>query len=154
MQRDCILLVAVIGCIALTSGTAAEEPSTELKDLEGTWKVTAIEAMGREAPVGGGTPEKLVIADGEATFFAEGKEMPTFRDLVLETNAQNPTWINLIRGPREVLPCIYQLRGDELKIAMPLVPVPRQPGQELMRPGSFDTRGKRAMVLTAKRTPQ
>jgi hypothetical protein len=56
-----------------------------------------------------------------------------------------------VRGEKESLPCIYALKEEELKLAMPFVPKGRNSGERLLRPESFETKDKPVMVLTAKR---
>ena len=79
--------------------------------------------------------------------------MPTFKDLKLQVDAkQKPNAVDLVRGEKERLPCIFEVTADELKLAMPLVPKERKPGEELQRPESFDSKDKPVMVLLAKRS--
>jgi uncharacterized protein (TIGR03067 family) len=120
--------------------------------MEGAWEVTSLEAIGRKAPPGEG-PERFVVREGRATFFAKGQEMPTFRQLRLDFGAsKTPKAVDLVRGEGDFLPCIYELKGDELKLATPLVPPNRKPGEPLVRPSSFDTKDKPVALMVAKRT--
>jgi uncharacterized protein (TIGR03067 family) len=98
-------------------------------------------------------PDKAVIKAGKATFFSQGKELPTFKDLKMEIDPKKkPKVLDLVRDEKESLPCIYELKEGEWKLAMPLVPKERKPGEQLPRPESFDTKDKPVMVLIAKRS--
>jgi len=146
-------IAILAACLVVMAGVAADDDGkADMRKLEGTWEVVSIEAGGKKVDAGKGAPERVVIKDGKATFFAEGKEMPTFKDLKLELDAKKkPRAVDLVRGEKESLPCIYEVTAESLKLAMPLVPRDRKPGEALPRPESFDTKDKPVMVLTAKR---
>jgi hypothetical protein len=79
--------------------------------------------------------------------------MPTFKNLQLDLGPRKvPRAVDLVRGDKESLPCIYELKDDELKLAMPLVPRDRKPEEPLARPASFDTKDKPVLVLIARRS--
>ena len=144
------IVTLAVGLAVVTA--SADDAKTELGRLEGEWEVVGVEAGGMKAPAGSGGPEKAVVRDGTVTFFAQGKEMPTFRGLKVEADPRKkPKALDLVRGGRERLPCIYELSDGEWKLAMPLVPKDRKPGEHLPRPESFDTKDKPVMVLVAKR---
>ena len=137
---------------AATASAAQDEIDSDAPLLEGTWNVASIEAGGRKMEAAGGAPEKAVIKDGKVTFFSQGKEMSTFKNLKLQVDAKKkPKALDLVRNANETLPCIYELTQDEWKIAMPLVPKDKKPDELLPRPESFDTSNQPVMVLTAKR---
>ncbi|HSQ56579.1 MAG TPA: hypothetical protein VLM40_12625, partial [Gemmata sp.] len=97
-------------------------------------------------------PDEVVIKDGKANFLSAGKELETFRNLKIELDPKKkPRAMDLLRGPNEGLPCIYEVTATDLKIAMPLVPKKRKPGEGLPRPESFDSKDKPVMVFIAKR---
>lgn len=144
--------VLVAGLIVSVGPGADDDRKNEMQKLEGTWKIVSIEMAGKKVDPGKGAPEQAVIKDGKATFFTGGKEIPTFKDLKLELDpTKKPKSLDLVRGEKESLPCIYEVTADELKVAMPLVPKERKPGEALPRPESFDLKDKPFMVLTAKR---
>jgi uncharacterized protein (TIGR03067 family) len=147
------ITILVAGFFTAVSIAAADDAHADLKRLEGTWQVIAIEAGGMKVDAARGAPEKAVIKDGKATFFALGKEMPTFRGLRLDLDPKkNPKAVNLVRSEKESLPCIYEVKDDQLMLAMPLVPKDRKPGSQLPRPESFETKDKPVMVLIARRS--
>jgi hypothetical protein len=79
--------------------------------------------------------------------------MPTFKDLRLVVDpTKTPKAIDLVRGDKESLPCIYERTADGFKLAMPMVPRDHKPGDLLPRPTSFETKDRMVMVLTAKRS--
>ena len=151
MWRTPILLVGLL----VPTGHASDDKLAALAPLEGTWQVTSIEVAGVKDPAGlsGGGAEWLVVKGARATFFARGEEMPTFKDLGLEAAPKaGPQALDLVRGGKEVLPCLFEVEGDALKLAMPLVPVEPKPEERLSRPESFESKGKSVVVLVAKRS--
>jgi uncharacterized protein (TIGR03067 family) len=146
-------IAVLVAGFAVPAGAVADDAAkADLAKLEGTWDVVSIEAGGMKMPAGQGGPEKAVIKDGVATFFAQGKAMPTFKDLKLQLDPKKkPKAVDLVRGGKEILPCIYEVTDDGLKLAMPLVPLNRKPQEPLPRPESFDSKGQEFIVLTAKR---
>jgi uncharacterized protein (TIGR03067 family) len=151
MRQPIAVLVAGFVVSAVTA--AEDDTKAELKRFEGSWEVVSIEASLMKTAPGKGAPQKAIIKDGKATFFAQGKELPTFKDLTLAIDPKKkPKVLDFIRGGNECLPCIYELTDQELKLAMPLVPKERKPGDRLPRPESFDTTGKPFLVLIMKRS--
>jgi uncharacterized protein (TIGR03067 family) len=149
----CQVVVLVAALVVAAVAAADDATSTDLQALEGAWDIVSIEADGMKVDAGKGAPEKAVIKDGKATFFSQGKPIPTFKDLKLRIDAtKKPRAVDLLRGDEESLPCIYEVTADELKLAMPLVPKERKPGEALQRPESFDTKDKPVTVLLAKRS--
>jgi uncharacterized protein (TIGR03067 family) len=132
--------------------SADDENKTDMKKLEGAWDVVFMDVAGKKFEPGKDAPGKLVIKDGKMTLFAEGKEVNTFKDLKLELDAKKkPKAVDLVREGKDTLPCIYEVTAEEMKIAMPLVPKERKPGELLPRPESFETKDKPIMVISAKR---
>jgi len=99
-----------------TAVVVRADDKDELKKLEGTWEVTALIGDGKELPEGKGN--KLAIKDGKMTGFGP--------ELKLATDAtQKPKWLNMTftrDGAEQTINGIYELDGEELKIAMPLAP--------------------------------
>jgi uncharacterized protein (TIGR03067 family) len=152
-MRTIMSSVVVVLAVALASAAADDAPSADLKALEGTWEVVSIDAGGMKLEPSKAGIEKAVVKDGKVTFFVQGKEVPTFKDLKLQIDAKKkPKTLDLLRGEKEALPCIYEVTGDEWKLAMPLVPKDRKPGEALPRPESFDSKDKPIMVVIAKRS--
>ncbi len=144
-------LMAVV--LIAPSEPTADDSKADLQALEGAWDVTSIVAGGKKLGLTEAPLEKAVIKDGKATFFWQGKEIATFKDLKLQIDAkQKPKTVDLVREGSETLPCIYKIENDEWVLAMPLIPEQRAPGEPLPRPKSFDSKDQLAVVLTAQRT--
>ncbi len=93
-------------------------------------------------------PKKLVIKDGKLTGF--GLEMR------LETDATKaPKWLGMTfaRDGKDVtVNAVYELKGDELKICLPLAPS-KDFGQvfENKRPEGFDAKDMAEMLIHVRR---
>ena len=132
--------------LALCAPVAVADDKDEVKKLEGTWNVTDLKAGGKDVPFAGKL-DKLTIKDGTMTGF--GPEIKLSTD-----GTQKPKWLNMTfsrEGKDQTVNAIYELTGDELKIAMPMAPG-KDSGMkfENKRPEDFDTTGKTVMVITAK----
>ena len=131
-------------CLCVPVAVAGDKD--ELKKLEGTWEVTGIVGGGKEAPKG--KLDKLTIKDGTMSGFGP--------DIKLATDGtKKPKWLNMTfsrDGMDRTVNAIYELTGDEVKIAMPMAPG-KDSGKafENKRPEGFDTTGKAVMVITAKK---
>lgn len=120
-------------------------PADDLKQLEGSWEVVSMEANGKQAP-SDKMPKKLTIAGNKLTGL--GPEMEIKADA-----SKAPKWIDLTfkRGEQSnSLKAIYELKGDTLKLAIPLA----QPGKpfENERPTGFESNGKLQATMTLKRS--
>jgi uncharacterized protein (TIGR03067 family) len=135
--------IALLLCVPI----AFADDKDELKKLEGAWEVTDLKAAGKEEPYKGKL-DKLTIKDGTLTGFGP--------EVKLSTDAtKKPKWLNMTfsrDGMERTVNAIYELSGDELKIAIPMAPG-KDSGKafENKRPESFDSTGKIVMVITAKK---
>lgn len=151
------MAILVAGFLVSVGAADDEAGKADLRKLEGVWKVVSLEVADVKVKAGPGRPEKLVIKDGKMTIFSGGKEVPTAKNLrlVLDPN-EKPKAVDLVRGEKESLPCIYEVTADKLKLAMPLIRAKKKPGERIPRPESFDTqdaeKDKPFLVLTAKRS--
>lgn len=92
------IAVLLAGCAAPAGAGADDVRNAEMRKLEGDWKIQSIDIGGQKQEAGGGAPDRVMIKDGKATFFAVGKEIPTFRDLRLDLNpAKQPKAMDLVR---------------------------------------------------------
>src|SRR5688500_6556953 len=124
-------VVLAAGLLA-PAGAGGDDRAADLGRLEGTWDVASVEAGGKKAAPGKGAPGRVVIKDGKATFFSGDKEVPTMRDLRLDLDPKaKPKAVDLVRGGKDSLPCIYEVTADTLRLAMPLVPAKRKAGEPL-----------------------
>jgi uncharacterized protein (TIGR03067 family) len=124
--------------------TAQGDGAKELKQLDGTWEVTALEVDGKVQPKEK-SPKQIVITGDKLTGL--GPEMTITVD-----PAKKPKWIDLIfkkDNKQYPIRSIYEISGDELRICMPLAP--RGKGFDNKRPESFDTKGKAVALFKAKR---
>jgi uncharacterized protein (TIGR03067 family) len=143
------------GLLVSTGRSADDENKADLKKLEGSWDVVSMDVAGMKTEAGKGAPDKLVVKDGKMALIVDGKELNAFKDLKLELNAKKkPKAVDLLREGKETLPCIYEVTEEEVKIALPLIPKERKPGEVLPRPESFETKDKPVMVIVAKRGKQ
>jgi uncharacterized protein (TIGR03067 family) len=157
-MRVSLVGLVLAGPLLIANAQAGEADAVkrELKKLQGTWKVVAFTAGGKDVPVDKGGFARLVIKGTRITLTGGPKDValsftidpgkkPKTMDLLITTGDQSVNW-----------KCIYALKGDELKICMPLapkkgskVPVKEDPNQ---RPSTFDTEGRPMMLIQAKRT--
>src|SRR5262249_20844078 len=112
--------------------------------LEGSWQIVGMEAFGKPAPPEK-APKKLVIAGGKLT----GLGPPM--DIRLDPT-KTPKWIDLTfkKDDKDYpLKAIYDLRGDELRLCIPLAKVGA--AFENKRPEGFDTKDRPLALLRLKR---
>jgi len=150
-----LIAFLAVGFSVTTAVAGDEKKKAELAKLEGTWEVVSAEVDGKKMEGAKSGLEKLTIKGGKMTAYATGgKAVPAFKDVELVLDpGKKPSRMDMVRkGKKDVLPCIYELTGDRLQIAMPLIPKERKPGEGLPRPTSFDTEGKAIIVLVARRS--
>jgi uncharacterized protein (TIGR03067 family) len=139
-----IAAIALFACALV----ARADDKDELKKLEGTWDVVALEVAGKEVPKGKGAPEKLVVRGGTMAGFGP--------EIKLTTDAtKKPKWLNMTftrDGMDRTVNAIYELTGDELKICLPMAPA-KGSGKffENKRPADFEIKDKPEMLIRAKR---
>jgi uncharacterized protein (TIGR03067 family) len=125
---------------------ARADDKDEVKKLEGTWEVTALEGGGKELPKG--KMDKLTIKDGKMTGFGP--------EITLSTDAtKKPKWLNMTftrDGKDLTVNAIYELNGEELKICIPLAPA-KGSGMvfDNKRPEGFDTKDKAEMLIKTRK---
>jgi uncharacterized protein (TIGR03067 family) len=115
--------------------------------MAGTWQVVSGEADGMPFAGGRVGPERAVIQGDKLTFSGGGKTYPTVT-LKLDPT-RKPCHMDMVRAT-DTLSCLYELAEGSLKLAMPLTPRDRKPGEALSRPASFETKDKPVMVLLLK----
>ncbi len=141
-----------------SGSTTVETPSpSDREQLEGSWKVVAIELQGRSQPIVPGMPDAIEVTDGVFTALSAEREIGPFAQLSMIINsASSPKELDLARKSNvtdrlESLPCIYSLSGDSWKIAMPMLPAGKAPSDPLPRPESLDSSTGPFMVMIAER---
>jgi uncharacterized protein (TIGR03067 family) len=131
-------------------GTAAGggDAKKEMKNLEGTWKVTDAEVAGKKVGPEKLGVEQIVFAGGRVLLKNQGKEVAVFAYSV--DPGRTPREMDLLKEKeRQTLPTIYALDGDELKWCMPLATATEK--VRLRRPESFETKDQPLILLTARR---
>lgn len=134
------LFVLALSAHAGEKGDAKED----LKKLQGTWKVVALEVDGKAVPKEK-SPKEVVIEGKRLTGL--GPEMTLTLD-----PAKKPKWVDLTfkrDGKAYPVRAVYEVSGDELKLCIPLA----EKGKlfENKRPTGFETKGKPVMLLKARR---
>jgi uncharacterized protein (TIGR03067 family) len=153
-----MLLILTTGLL-LGAGDANEAAKSELKKLQGTWKVVSMEMAGKPLPAEKAEGMQIVFKDDEMTLGpidGKGKTMPVKIDPTTKPKAIDLT---IKSGDQKIdWKCIYSLEGDTLKFLMPLAPTKGQKDPDgygsLKRPESFDAENKPFMVFIAKRQKQ
>jgi uncharacterized protein (TIGR03067 family) len=123
----------------------------ELKKLQGTWKATSAE-MGGKAFTGKAIGmEKARFKGNKMTFLAGEKEVGTFE--IKLAPSKEPKQMDWVKDKKYApLPCIYELKDDELRICFPLLPKKGEKVKfELRRPASFETKDKPFGLVVLKR---
>jgi len=141
-----MVLPALAAALCVAALPGAEDPKAEalkkeVKALEGTWDGKSRLVDGKEEPPPPGGAQ-LILEGTKYTIKVEGKVKETGTWTV--DPSKTPRTIDLKEnGTNEKTPgpCIYEVKGDELKVAVP------QPGGE--RPKDFS--GKGTEVYTFKR---
>lgn len=142
---------ALVTGLSLCALHAAEEDKAALEALSGVWDVVAIQVGGRTVDVGNGSPDKIVIKSGKITIWAQDKPFAIFKDGAIELGPKkNPRAIDVVLAQGTRIPAIYELKDKELKLAIPRAP--DKPDEPLMRPESFDTKGRPVVLLITRRS--
>jgi uncharacterized protein (TIGR03067 family) len=144
--------VILVSGLLVGAGATTDAAKSELKKLQGTWKVVSLTAAGKPLPAEQWKGLQIVIKGHEMSFM--GKTMPIKIDPTTKPKALDLT---ITRGDEKIdWKCIYSLEGDTLKFLMPLAPKKGQKNVgerygSVKRPESFKTENKPFMVFTAER---
>ena len=144
-------IVAFLASLTLPALNATgDDTKSDLRGLEGTWEVVSIEVSGKKVDVGKGSPDKVVIKGGKITIWANGEAFGPFKERNLDLDPKKkPKTFDVLIGAQGKVPGIYELKENELKLAIPKAP--DNPSKTPVRPESFDTAGKPVIVLITKR---
>jgi uncharacterized protein (TIGR03067 family) len=133
-------------CLCLSAHAAQKgERAQELKQLEGAWDVIALEVDGKVQPKEK-APKEILISGNKLNGL--GPEMTITLD-----PTKKPKWIDLAFKKKDKLypiRAIYEIKGDELKLCMPLAP--RGKVFENKRPENFNSKESPVALFKAKRT--
>jgi uncharacterized protein (TIGR03067 family) len=135
MNRPALTALAVVLVLAATRAGAGGDPQEDAKkalaDLQGTWRLTAVENQGRTNDLADDGPRWLI--KGNKVFYA-GKELA----VLTADGATKPKSLDLaFAEPKRSYEGIYSVKDDELKIC-----VNRNTEGVKERPTDFATEGK------------
>ena len=114
----------------------------EVKKLQGRWKVTGAEANGKKLPANQAGFDAIVVT-GYNVYLEQGKTSLSFG--VAIDPEKTPRTLDLVG--RVVLPCIYTLEKDTLKLELPAA----NKDGTFRRAQSFDTAESKGHLLIAER---
>jgi uncharacterized protein (TIGR03067 family) len=113
----------LVGVLALAGGWGHAAPrkgdpvADEVKRLEGTWRVIAIETGGQELGRDEFGPNNLVVISGTKFSVVTGRSKRTIECTFTIDPAKDPKWIDTTRtDDKASWPGIYELKGDTLKL--------------------------------------
>jgi uncharacterized protein (TIGR03067 family) len=137
-----MMVIPVVALFLAAAAPGGETVQQEMKKLQGTWKVTRFEVGGKDQTAQG--PKEIVIKGDELQGLA-----PNVKFRIDPT--KKPKTLDLIDrdDAKKIFPLIYELKDDELKIVIPLVPAGK--GETPKRPDSFETKDRPLALITAKR---
>jgi uncharacterized protein (TIGR03067 family) len=123
----------------------------ELKKLEGAWKAISAEMGGKAVTPTSVGMDKVRIKGNKMTFFAEDKEVATLEIKVVPS--KKPKHMDWIKDRKyKPLPCLYELKGDELRICFPLLPKKGSKTKvDVKRPEGFQTKDRPLGLIVLKR---
>ncbi|HEX4610588.1 MAG TPA: TIGR03067 domain-containing protein [Urbifossiella sp.] len=111
--------VAAVFCIAVvtTAASGRADPPKDDADrekLQGVWKIVAsVGEADKITPEAGG---KMIVS-GDQLSLAIGDRKESFGYKLNST--KTPKWLDLVADKTTVVPCIYELDGDALRIRFP-----------------------------------
>jgi uncharacterized protein (TIGR03067 family) len=136
--------VFVVGVMGQETPKKDDAVREDLKRLEGTWRVVAVELAGKEIDLEEiGDGQNLLVFSGTKCSTVTGKR--TIECTFTIDPTKSPKWIDVTRTSDKVAwPGIYELKGDTLKVFQ------GTPGGK--RPAEFKTKeGTRQVIHTHKR---
>ncbi len=149
MKRSALLLVL----FCLFWGCSSSTKPISMANLEGRWKVLALENNGNSSEPLEGQPQRIEIKAGLFSSFSGDTEIESFSKMEMKIELSSmPAKLDLTReykGTSYTIPCIVQLKGDELKICSPRLPIGDP--TSLVRPKTFDTKSEQVTLITATR---
>ena len=152
-MRSISLLAAALlmAAAALAEDKKADDKAVkaEMKKLEGAWKTSSAEMGGKEFKPADIGMEKVRIKGSKLTFLTKDKEVATF-EITIDPS-KKPKHMEWVKSKKaDPLPCIYELKGDELKLCFPLLPKEKAK-VEIKRPEGFETKDKPVGLIVLKR---
>lgn len=139
------ILAAVTALTLIATAPAAF--ADDAKDLQGSWKIMAVEAAGNEVPVERFTLDSVVIKGNQLALVKGGKAIVSVTyGLDATTSPKKMNWTKEEFGS---MPAIYELDGASLRICFPLREASKE--NDIPVPESFDTKGKKLATLTLQK---
>jgi uncharacterized protein (TIGR03067 family) len=143
-------LALLLGACCAAPAQDKDANAAEVKKLQGTWKITSGEFMGKTM-----TPKELgidtiVIADTKMRLKNGDREVALYSfALFPDRKPKEMVWTkDGAKGGK--LPAIYELDGTKLKLCFPLLM--KTPLKEAPKPpASFETKGKPLGMLVAEK---
>jgi|SRR5579864_81701 len=136
-----LVVVGLVSTTAVWGEEAQKKEATlkeELKRLEGTWRVIAVELGGKEIDRNEISPNNLLIFSGTKCSTVTGKR--TIEGTFTIDPSKSPKWIDVTRTSDKVTwPGIYELKDDTIKVFL------GTPGGQ--RPTEFKTREGTQQVI-------
>lgn len=112
MRHTIVFWIAVV--VTATGGRAAPpKDDPDRAKLQGAWEVVAAVGDERITPETGGK----VVVSGDKLTLAIGDRKQAFGYKL--DSARMPKWLDLIADKTTVIPCIYELDGDALRVRFP-----------------------------------
>ena len=110
-------LLSVAGVLGQEPPKKGDAVKEELKRLEGTWRVVAVELGGKETDREEIGPNNLLVFSGTKCSVVTGTKKRTIESTLTIDPTKNPKWIDQSRTSDNVtLHGIYELKGDILKV--------------------------------------
>jgi uncharacterized protein (TIGR03067 family) len=131
--------------LASFTANAEDEAAKKLaSQLQGLWKVTAMEGNGNQAPEKTLKGMRFLIKGDKISLSGQAKDLRGYR---LDASAK-PKAIDIFDDERnEFSKGVYQIEGDTMKLCF-------SQQTKLDRPESFDTTGTKYLCFTLKRAAE
>ena len=137
--------VYVVAALGQETPKKGDDVKEELKRLEGTWRVVAVELGGKEMDREEIGPNNLLVFSGTKSSVVTGTKMRTIECTFTLDPTKSPKWMDSTRISDKISwPGIYKLEGDTLKVFL------GSPGGK--RPTGFKTKeGTQQVIHTYQR---
>jgi uncharacterized protein (TIGR03067 family) len=137
------VVMAIVGGAVL----ADEKSDAEVKKLEGTWDIDAIESMGKKIPAPAGKGGSIVFSKDMKVVMKDPKKADQPGTYTIDAG-KTPKQLDLIEKKEgdkkgEVMQAIYHVDGDKLRMGF------SAKGPKGERPKDFD--GKETVIMHLKR---
>jgi uncharacterized protein (TIGR03067 family) len=142
MKLRFLLAVSAILVVAVAVAAAQEDiPKKDFAKLQGTWKVVALEAGGKEIPEESFKEKRFLIKGDKISLSGKSEDLRPYQ---LDAAAK-PRAIDISGDvEKEFSKAIYEVDGDKLKLCF-------SQSTKLDRPIDFNTEGTRYLCFTLKR---